>query len=69
MREADITLSNRWTRQWLELHIHQENQLLGVGPGNTPAIIDETAHIKMAVSSILFQKLLIMVLFVLLSNQ
>lgn len=29
---------------------------LGVGAGNTPAIIDETAHIKMAVSSILLSK-------------
>jgi acetaldehyde dehydrogenase/alcohol dehydrogenase len=29
---------------------------LGVGPGNTPAIIDETADIKMAVSSIIMSK-------------
>ncbi len=29
---------------------------LGVGPGNTPAIIDETADIQMAVSSILLSK-------------
>jgi len=29
---------------------------LGVGAGNTPAIIDATAHIKMAVSSILLSK-------------
>lgn len=29
---------------------------LGVGPGNTPAVIDETADIKMAVSSILLSK-------------
>ena len=29
---------------------------LGVGPGNTPAIIDETADIEMAVSSILMSK-------------
>ncbi|HHU93242.1 MAG TPA: bifunctional acetaldehyde-CoA/alcohol dehydrogenase [Halanaerobiaceae bacterium] len=29
---------------------------IGVGAGNTPAIIDETAHIKMAVSSILMSK-------------
>ena len=29
---------------------------LGVGPGNTPAIIDETADIKLAVSSILISK-------------
>ncbi len=29
---------------------------IGVGPGNTPVIIDETAHIKMAVSSILLSK-------------
>jgi acetaldehyde dehydrogenase/alcohol dehydrogenase len=29
---------------------------IGVGAGNTPAIIDETAHIKMAVNSILMSK-------------
>ncbi len=29
---------------------------IGVGAGNTPAIIDETAHIKMAVSSIILSK-------------
>jgi len=29
---------------------------IGVGAGNTPVIIDETAHIKMAVSSILMSK-------------
>ncbi len=29
---------------------------IGVGAGNTPAIIDDTAHIKMAVSSILLSK-------------
>lgn len=29
---------------------------LGVGAGNTPAVIDETAHVKMAVSSILISK-------------
>nr|WP_255552877.1 bifunctional acetaldehyde-CoA/alcohol dehydrogenase [[Phormidium] sp. ETS-05] len=29
---------------------------LGVGAGNTPAVIDETAHIKMAVSSIILSK-------------
>jgi len=32
------------------------NPALGVGAGNTPAIIDETADIKMAVSSILMSK-------------
>jgi acetaldehyde dehydrogenase/alcohol dehydrogenase len=29
---------------------------IGVGAGNTPAVIDETAHVKMAVSSILMSK-------------
>jgi acetaldehyde dehydrogenase / alcohol dehydrogenase len=29
---------------------------LGVGAGNTPAVIDETAHLRMAVSSILISK-------------
>lgn len=32
------------------------NPALGVGPGNTPAVIDETADIQMAVSSILMSK-------------
>ncbi len=32
------------------------NPALGVGPGNVPAVIDETADIKMAVSSILMSK-------------
>ena len=32
------------------------NPSLGVGAGNTPALIDDTAHIKMAVSSILLSK-------------
>ncbi|ASC69959.1 Aldehyde-alcohol dehydrogenase [Halomicronema hongdechloris C2206] len=32
------------------------NPSLGVGAGNTPALIDETAHLKMAVSSILLSK-------------
>jgi acetaldehyde dehydrogenase/alcohol dehydrogenase len=29
---------------------------IGVGAGNTPAIIDETAHLRMAVNSILLSK-------------
>jgi len=32
------------------------NPAIGVGAGNTPAVIDETAHIKMAVNSILLSK-------------
>ncbi len=32
------------------------NPSLGVGAGNTPALIDDSAHIKMAVSSILLSK-------------
>ncbi len=32
------------------------NPSLGVGAGNTPAVIDATAHLKMAVSSILLSK-------------
>ena len=35
------------------------NPALGVGPGNTPAVIDETADLKMAVSSILMSKSLL----------
>jgi acetaldehyde dehydrogenase/alcohol dehydrogenase len=29
---------------------------IGVGPGNTPALIDETADIKMAVNSVILSK-------------
>ncbi|WP_278600181.1 bifunctional acetaldehyde-CoA/alcohol dehydrogenase [Clostridium tertium] len=43
MRESDIIYSSG-------------RPALGVGAGNTPAIIDETAHIKMAVNSILLSK-------------
>ena len=32
------------------------NPSLGVGAGNTPAVIDATAHLKMAVSSILIKQ-------------
>jgi len=32
------------------------NPAIGVGAGNTPAVIDESAHIKMAVNSILISK-------------
>ena len=55
MRESDIILQ-QVVQQWLKLLTHQEDQLLGVGAGNTPAIIDETADIKMAVNSILLSK-------------
>jgi acetaldehyde dehydrogenase/alcohol dehydrogenase len=33
------------------------NPSLGVGAGNTPAVIDSSAHLKMAVNSILISNL------------
>lgn len=42
---------------------------IGVGAGNTPVIIDTTAHIKMAVNSVLLSKHSIMELYVLLNKQ
>lgn len=45
------------------------NPALGVGPGNAAAVIDETADIKMAVSSILMSKTFDNGMIVLLNNQ
>ena len=41
---------------WLKLHIHAGKPALGVGAGNTPAIIDETADVVLAVNSIIHSK-------------
>lgn len=55
MREADITLATGGPGM-VKAAYSSGKPAIGVGAGNTPAIIDETAHIKMAVSSILLSK-------------
>ena len=55
MREADITLATGGPGM-VRAAYSSGKPAIGVGAGNTPAIIDETAHIKMAVSSILLSK-------------
>eukprot|EP00828_Plagiopyla_frontata_P032988 TRINITY_DN4288_c0_g1_i3.p2 TRINITY_DN4288_c0_g1~~TRINITY_DN4288_c0_g1_i3.p2 ORF type:complete len:311 (+),score=55.88 TRINITY_DN4288_c0_g1_i3:185-1117(+) len=55
MREADIILATGGPAM-VKAAYSSGKPALGVGPGNTPVIIDETAHIKMAVNSILLSK-------------
>ena len=55
MRECDITLATGGPAM-VKAAYSSGKPAIGVGAGNTPAIIDETAHIKMAVSSILLSK-------------
>lgn len=55
MREADIILATGGPGM-VRAAYSSGRPAIGVGAGNTPAIIDETAHIKMAVSSILLSK-------------
>ncbi|MGL5765917.1 MAG: bifunctional acetaldehyde-CoA/alcohol dehydrogenase [Sarcina sp.] len=55
MSEADITLATGGPGM-VKAAYSSGKPAIGVGAGNTPAIIDETAHIKMAVSSILLSK-------------
>jgi acetaldehyde dehydrogenase/alcohol dehydrogenase len=55
MREADIILATGGPGM-VKAAYSSGRPAIGVGSGNTPAIIDETAHIKMAVSSILLSK-------------
>ncbi|WP_297436119.1 bifunctional acetaldehyde-CoA/alcohol dehydrogenase [uncultured Clostridium sp.] len=55
MAEADITLATGGPGM-VKAAYSSGKPAIGVGAGNTPAIIDETAHIKMAVSSILISK-------------
>ena len=52
MRESDIILATGGPAM-VKAAYSSGRPALGVGAGNTPAIIDETAHIKMAVNSIL----------------
>ncbi|GIM28167.1 aldehyde-alcohol dehydrogenase [Clostridium polyendosporum] len=55
MREADITLATGGPGM-VKAAYSSGKPAIGVGAGNTPAIIDETAHVKMAVNSILLSK-------------
>ncbi|MBM6836778.1 bifunctional acetaldehyde-CoA/alcohol dehydrogenase, partial [Clostridium saudiense] len=55
MRESDIILATGGPAM-VKAAYSSGKPALGVGAGNTPAIIDETAHIKMAVNSILLSK-------------
>ncbi|MGL5245067.1 MAG: aldehyde dehydrogenase family protein, partial [Sarcina sp.] len=55
MSEADITLATGGPGM-VKAAYSSGKPAIGVGAGNTPAIIDDTAHIKMAVSSILLSK-------------
>ncbi|SHJ77155.1 acetaldehyde dehydrogenase [Clostridium cavendishii DSM 21758] len=55
MQESDIILATGGPAM-VKAAYSSGRPALGVGAGNTPAIIDETAHIKMAVNSILLSK-------------
>lgn len=52
MEKVDVTIATG--RPYMVKYAYPSgNPAIGVGPGNTPVIIDETAHVKMAVSSII----------------
>jgi acetaldehyde dehydrogenase/alcohol dehydrogenase len=55
MRNCDITLATGGPGM-VKAAYSSGKPAIGVGAGNTPAIIDEFAHIKMAVNSILLSK-------------
>ena len=55
MRESDLILATGGPAM-VNAAYSSGRPALGVGAGNTPAVIDETAHIKMAVNSILLSK-------------
>lgn len=55
MRESDIILATGGPAM-VKAAYSSGRPALGVGAGNTPAIIDESAHVKMAVNSILLSK-------------
>ncbi|MBC2580978.1 bifunctional acetaldehyde-CoA/alcohol dehydrogenase [Clostridium sp. DJ247] len=55
MKEADIILATGGPAM-VRAAYSSGKPAIGVGAGNTPVIIDETAHIKMSVSSILLSK-------------
>lgn len=55
MRSCDLTLATGGPGM-VKAAYSSGRPAIGVGSGNTPAIIDETAHIKMAVNSIILSK-------------
>ena len=55
MKESDITLATGGPGM-VKAAYSSGKPALGVGPGNTPVILDDTADIKMAVSSIIHSK-------------
>lgn len=55
MRQSDLILATGGPGM-VKAAYSSGKPAIGVGAGNTPAIIDETAHIKMAVNSILLSK-------------
>jgi acetaldehyde dehydrogenase / alcohol dehydrogenase len=55
MSECDLTLATGGPGM-VKAAYSSGKPAIGVGAGNTPAIIDDTAHIKMAVNSILLSK-------------
>lgn len=55
MSECDLTLATGGPGM-VKAAYSSGKPAIGVGAGNTPAIIDETAHIKMAVNSIILSK-------------
>ncbi|SMC16378.1 acetaldehyde dehydrogenase [Clostridium acidisoli DSM 12555] len=55
MQKSDITLATGGPSM-VKSAYSSGKPAIGVGPGNTPVIIDDTAHIKMAVSSIILSK-------------
>ena len=60
MRDSDIILATGGPGM-VKAAYSSGKPALGVGPGNTPVIIDDTADIKMAVNSIIILKHLTMV--------
>lgn len=55
MKESDLVLATGGPGM-VKAAYSSGKPAIGVGAGNTPAIIDDTAHIKMAVNSILLSK-------------
>ena len=55
MTQSDLTLATGGPGM-VKAAYSSGKPAIGVGAGNTPAIIDETAHLKMAVNSILLSK-------------
>ena len=56
MKESDIIPCNGWSGNGKGSLFFREKPALGVGAGNTPVIIDDTADIKLAVNSIIHSK-------------